>query len=68
MSRVIKTIEIGGQPVKALFDTGTFQSYVLRKYVKGSRTKVVAKPYEVALGGETLEVREHALVTERSKG
>lgn len=33
MSRVIKTIEIEGQPVKALFDTGAFHSYVLRKYV-----------------------------------
>ncbi len=68
MSRVIKAIEIEGQPVKALFDTGAFQSYVLRKYVKGATTQVVAKPYEVALGGETFEVREHALVNGKIEG
>ena len=34
MSRVIKTIEIEGQPVKALFDTGAFHSYVLRRYLE----------------------------------
>jgi hypothetical protein len=32
MRRVIKTIEIEGKPAKALFDTGAFHTYVLRKY------------------------------------
>jgi hypothetical protein len=68
MSRMIKTIEIEGQPVKAFFDTGAFHSYVLRKYVAGSPTQVVAKPYEVALGGETFEVRGHALVNGKIEG
>jgi hypothetical protein len=68
MSRVIKTIEIEGQPVKALFDIGAFHSYVLRKYVTGLPTQVIAKPYEVALGGETFEVREHALVNGKIDG
>jgi hypothetical protein len=68
MSRVIKTIEIEGQPAKALFDTGAFHSYVLRRYVESSPTQVVAKPYEVALGGETFEVREHALVNGKIEG
>jgi hypothetical protein len=68
MGRVIKTIEIEGQPAKARFDTGAFHSYVLRKYVEGSPTQVVAKPYEVALGGETFEVREHALVNGKIEG
>lgn len=68
MSRVIKTIEIEGQPVKALFDTGAFHSYVLRKHVEGSPTQVIAKPYEVALGGETFEVREHALINGKIEG
>ena len=51
MSRVIKTIEIEGQPVKALFDTGAFHSYVLRRYLAGvpDRLVPVIKPYEVAL-------------------
>ena len=68
MSRVIKTIEIEGRPVKALFDTCAFHTYVLRKYVTGSPTQVVAKPYEVALGEETFEVREHALVNGKIEG
>ncbi len=70
MSRVIKTIEIEGQPVKALFDTGAFNSYLLRKYLGGvpDRLVPVAKPYEVALGGETFEVREHALINGKIEG
>jgi len=68
MGRVIKTIEIEGLPVKALFDTGAFHSYVLRRYVTDSPTQVVSKPYEVALGGETFEVREHSLVNGKIEG
>jgi hypothetical protein len=70
MSRVIKTIEIEGQPVKALFDTGAFNSYLLRKYLGGvpDRMVAVAKPYEVALGGETIKIREHALVNGKIEG
>src|SRR5712664_328439 len=68
MDRLIKTIEIENKPARALFDTGAFHSYVLRKYVTGSPTQVIAKPYEVALGGETFEVREHALVNGKIDG
>jgi hypothetical protein len=70
MSRVIKTIEIEGQPAKALFDTGAFHSYLLRKYLEEipDRFVAVAKPYEVALRGETFEVREHALVNGKIEG
>jgi hypothetical protein len=70
MSRVIKTIEIEGQPVKALFDTGVFHSYVLRRYLAGvpDRMVPVATPYEVALGGETIKIRERALVNGEIEG
>src|SRR5437879_5495188 len=68
MSRVIKTIEIEGQPVKALFDTGAFHSYVLRQYLEGVPMRQVAKPYEVALGGETIKIRERALVNGKIEG
>src|SRR5438876_4744126 len=70
MSRVIKTIEIEGQPVKALFDTGAFHSYLLRRYLGGvpDRMVPVAKPYEVALGGETIKVRERALINGKIEG
>lgn len=68
MSRVIKTIEIEGQPVKALFDTGAFHSYVLRRFLESVPMRSVAKPYEVALGGETIEITERALVNGKIEG
>src|SRR5437016_8436683 len=68
MSRVIKTTEIEGQPVKALFDTGAIHSYVLRQYLEGVPMRQVAKPYEVALGGETIKIRERALVNGKIEG
>jgi len=70
MSRVIKTIEIEGQPAKALFDTGAFHSYLLRSYLEEmpDRFVPVAKHYEVALGGETFEVREHVLINGKIEG
>ena len=70
MSRVIKTIEIEGQPVKALFDTGAFHSYVLRRYLEGIPDRIVAvtKPYEVALGGETIQIQERALINGKIEG
>jgi hypothetical protein len=70
LSRVIKTIEIEGQPVKALFDTGAFNSYLLRKYLGAvpGRMVAVAKPYEVALGGETIKIRERALINGKIEG
>ena len=70
MSRVIKTIEIEGQPAKALFDTGAFHTYVLRSYVERlpNRLVPVIAPYEVSLGGETFKVREQALINGKIEG
>ena len=70
MSRVIKTIEIEGQPIKALFDTGAFHSHVLRRYLAGvpDRLVPVIKPYEVALGCETIKIRERALINGKIEG
>ena len=68
MGRVIKTIEIEGQPAKALFDTSAFHTSVLRRYLQNVPTRPVSKPYEVALGGETIEVRERALINGKIEG
>jgi len=70
MARVIKTIEIEGQPAKALFDTGAFHTYVLLSYVERlpNRLVSVTAPYEVSLGGETFEVREQALINGKIEG
>ena len=68
MSRLIKTIEIEGQPVKALFDTGAFHTYLLREYLHNVPTLRVTKPYEVALGGETIRITERAMVNGKIEG
>ena len=68
MGRLIKTIEIEGQPAKALFDTGAFHTYVLRRYLQNALAKPVSKPYEVALGGQTIEIRERALINGKIEG
>lgn len=68
MSRVIKTIEIEGQPLKALFDIGAFNTYVLRKYLETVPMRSVTKAYEVALGGATIEIKERALVNGKIEG
>lgn len=68
MSRVIKHIEIEGKEAAALFDTGAFHTYVLRKYLKGIPRRRVSKPYDVALGGETLVVREQVVINGKIEG
>lgn len=67
---MIKTIEIEGKPANALFDTGAFHTYVLRRYLKEMPDRVVpvTKPYEVGLGGETIEIRERALINGKIEG
>ena len=68
MSRVIKTIEIEEKQVVALFDTGAYHTYVLRKHLKGVPSRSVKRPYEVTLGGNTLVVREHFEVNGKIEG
>lgn len=68
MSRVIKTIEIEGKPAVALFDSGAFHTYVVRKLLKSSPRLRVSRPFEVALGGRTVEVREQAMVNGKIEG
>ena len=68
MSRVIKTIEIEGQPVKALFDTGAFHTYLLRSCLQNVPTLRVTRPYDVALGGETIHITERAMVNGKIEG
>src|SRR5215471_2380389 len=68
MARVIKTIEVEGQPVKTLFDTGAFQTYLLSKYLQNVPRLRVTKPYEVALGGETIRVTERAMINGKIEG
>lgn len=58
MGRIIKEIEVEGQSALALFDTGATNTYVDKCLVRGVPIRPVPKPYRVALGGKTIEVKE----------
>ncbi|MBI2916395.1 MAG: hypothetical protein HYY01_00220 [Chloroflexi bacterium] len=62
MGRVIKTIEIEGQPAVALFDTGATFTYVREKFLAGAPRLPVRRPIRVGLGGEHVNVRELCLI------
>src|ERR1700704_5529602 len=54
----------------SLLEMVSFFSYLLRKYLGGvpDRMVPVAKPYEVTLGGETIQIRERALINGKIEG
>ncbi len=68
MGRIIKEIEIEGQRAVALFDTGAVYTYVREGLVaKSPRARVVA-PVRVALGGQSIEIREQCVMNGKIEG
>jgi len=69
VSRVVKIIEIEGQSGAALFDTGAVYTYV-RENLLGSAVprREVPRPFRVALGGRSIEVRETCLIVGKIEG
>lgn len=68
MGRIIKEIEIEGQRAVALFDTGAVYSYVRESLVARSLRAAVVAPVRVALGGQTVEIREQCLMNGKIEG
>ena len=68
MARIIKTIEIEGQPAVALFDTGAVYTYVRAPLVRGAPGRPVTRPARVALGGKDIEIRELRLIEGKIEG
>lgn len=68
MARIIKSIEIEGQPAVALFDTGAVLTYVRSALVATTFRKPVARTFRVGLGGRTIEIRELCLVGGKIEG
>ncbi len=68
MSRIIKEIEIEGQPAFALFDTGAINTYVERGLVQIVPVRTVPKPYTVTLGGKRIEVKEVCTILGKIEG
>jgi len=68
MSRIIKSIEIEGQPAMALFETGAVYTYVRAPFLMKAPRKAITKPVHVALGGQTIEIAELCLFDGKIEG
>lgn len=68
MARIIKEIEIEGQPAVALFDTGAVYTYVRSSLARGAPRRAMVPPARVGLGGKEIEVREICLIEGRIEG
>jgi hypothetical protein len=70
MSRIIKEIEIEGKKAIALFDTGSYHTYVRSKFVADIPERIVAviEPYKVALGGRIIEVKKTCIINGKIEG
>ena len=68
MARIIKTIEIEGNPATALFDTGALYSYVTSRLVAGLPRRAMVPPVRVGLGGDEVQIRECALIQGKIEG
>jgi hypothetical protein len=68
VARIIKNIEIEGQPAVALFDTGAVYTYVRSSLVRDVPRRIVTRPAHVALGGKDIEIRELCLIEGKIEG
>ncbi|HIE51335.1 MAG TPA: hypothetical protein EYP85_06215 [Armatimonadetes bacterium] len=62
MARPFVEVEIGGKKLNAVLDTGSRRSYIRAEHVKGFPPARV-QPFQVKLGGETLNLTEGKFVS-----
>jgi predicted aspartyl protease len=68
MGRIVKSIEIEGQPAVALFDTGATYTYVRSPFLTKIPRRAIAKPARTVLGGQTIEIAEQCLINGKIEG
>ena len=68
MGRIIKEIEIEGQPATALFDSGATYTYVRSSLIQSVPRKSVARPAHVLLAGREIDIRELCFVDGKIEG
>jgi hypothetical protein len=56
MARIVKTIEVEGKEVVALFDTKAIYTYIQRYLAEGVPKRSIAKRFKVLLGAREIEV------------
>jgi hypothetical protein len=68
MGRMIKSVEIEGQPATAMFDTGAVNTYVQSALVEGVPRRPMSPPAQVGLGGRSIEISELCLIQGKIEG
>jgi hypothetical protein len=68
MARIVKTIEIEGQPAVALFDTGATYTYVRSSLLGGVPRRAMVPPAHVVLGGQDIDIQELCLMQGKIEG
>ncbi len=66
--RILREIEIEGKRASALFDTGSLHTYVTGRFLEGVPIRTLSRPYKVAIGGKTIEVKEYCLIEGKIEG
>lgn len=67
MARIIKEIEIEGDKLRALFDTGSMNTYITTRFAPKEREKTIT-PFYVGLGGERRQIREVCILIGKIEG
>jgi predicted aspartyl protease len=68
MSRIIKIIEIEGNPAVAMFDTGALYTYMRSSLAQDAPRIKMPTPPIVAIGGRTLAIQEICLIKGKIEG
>ncbi len=68
MGRIVKEIEIDGKKLNALFDTGSMNTYILKRAVLPAELKTLKYPFHIGLGGEAKEIREMCVLEGEIEG
>jgi hypothetical protein len=68
VARIVKTIDIQGQPAVTLFDSGANYTYVRSALLVQAPRITVSKPVRVLLGGQTIDITENCLFNGKIEG
>ncbi len=68
IKRIVKEIEVEGQMVLALFDTGATNTYVKKEFLSNVPILPIPRTYLVSLGGKTFGVKEACVIRGKIEG
>ena len=66
MGRIVRDIEVAGKQLRALFDTGSLNSYITMEFAPDTRRPAV--PITVGLGGSARRLNERCDLTATVEG